>query len=62
MIKYFCDVCKKELSSRNYVSDRYKPIFAGVRCEVMVGVGETMNDGHICLACLLKVLNKGEIT
>ena len=64
-IKFFCDVCGEE-TKRNYVSERLKPELVygpserEVRCEVIVAINGTWNDGVICEKCLREVLTEPE--
>lgn len=55
MIKTFCDCCEKEIA-RNMVSNRLmknvKIAKATVKIEVMCGIGNTWNSGHLCSDCL----------
>ena len=57
MIKTFCDVCKKELT-RNIVAERLVVTSGVFSAEVIITKDKTVNDGDLCLECLLKMLNQ----
>lgn len=55
MVKYFCDCCEKQID-RNMVSSRLmenvKIAKAIVKIEIICGINETWNGGHLCGDCL----------
>jgi len=59
MIKYYCDVCGKELT-RDYVEDRLVRELDRVKVEVTVAIDGTWNKGDICGDCLIKAISKGK--
>lgn len=59
MIKYFCDMCGKEVK-RNYISERFHPKKGNFKVEVMVAFDNTWNDGIICKDCLWDILKTGK--
>lgn len=59
MIKYFCDLCKKEIKESESERLKIKRKIAGyiVEIEVMVGIGGVMNAGIICHSCIKKIIS-----
>lgn len=59
----FCDLCGEEIYTPadrgNRVSDRIRRELQEVRVEVMVGFEGTMNNGHVCTPCVIRVVNEG---
>jgi len=55
MIKYFCDVCGKEVT-RNFVDKRLNVKVGIVSVEVMLGVNLVHNHGVVCGKCLASIL------
>jgi len=58
-IKRFCDRCESEVTLRNYVLPRYRPVLGEFKLEVMVSRNGTSNSGEICFVCLVEVFNDG---
>jgi hypothetical protein len=59
-IRLMCDVCNKELQ-RNAAADRIKRRSGNVSVEVLVSYKGTWNSGEVCEACVLKIVNQGNI-
>jgi len=57
-IKYICDVCEKPMPEKE--TDRLKLEFGEIKLEVMVAFRGVCNAGHICHACIRKVLVEGK--
>ncbi len=61
MIKWFCDLCGKELpDGRNYVSRRPIYEYNNVRVELTSSVDGTWNAGQLCGACIVDVVARGQ--
>lgn len=67
MIKYICDVCENEITSRNEAVNGRHRLSAQVKSrdgkrvmsiEVMTGLDGTTNDGHFCKYCVIDALTK----
>lgn len=56
--KYFCDRCDKEIDAKE-ASHRIRRRLDSVMIEVMRGVGNTWNAGHVCDDCVIKVVVEG---
>lgn len=54
MIKYFCDICGKELSRQN--QGRIKVRRGRVSVEVMTALDDGWNSGHLCHDCIIDVI------
>ena len=60
MIRFYCDVCGKELAAKD--GDRLKGKKGILHFEVMTGKGKkkdfgpTWNDGCFCHSCILKAI------
>jgi hypothetical protein len=50
MVRYYCDVCGKELAG--YDSGRIKFRDGALQVEVMIGKYTNMNSGHFCHKCI----------
>jgi len=59
MIKYYCDVCGKELIRHTFCNRITKQLDT-VRIEIMVALKNVWNAGHICEDCVLEVVKKGK--
>lgn len=54
--KIYCDVCHKPIKGQ---VDRVRRILGKVMIEIMVRYESTWNAGHICEACVMKVITDG---
>ena len=64
MTKYFCDGCGKELDwDNNVVAHRCKRQLqingTKFQVEALVATDGCWNNGHLCVECLLRVINEG---
>jgi hypothetical protein len=68
VIRHFCDLCGDEIHAYlggNRVTHRIRRSLEAVHVEVTVGVvkdrnvGPTWNGGHVCTACVMKVVERG---
>ncbi len=58
MIRYFCDGCGDEVGPDDHgrIKREGQTNGTGILVEVMTGVNGTLNAGHVCHQCVLKVL------
>ncbi len=56
MVKYFCDVCKKQMTPND--NGRLKGKEGILEIEVMVSVNGVWNGGHVCHKCIVKAINE----
>lgn len=56
--RYYCDVCEKELA--RFEHSRLKLKLGKVAVEVIHSLDGTCNAGHVCHACIAKVIAKGK--
>ena len=54
--KTYCDCCSKPIKGS---PDRVRRILGKVMIEVMVRFENTWNAGHVCEACVIKIVNEG---
>jgi hypothetical protein len=63
MIKYFCDMCKTEIT-RNYISDRYRPwVYANgknFKADISIRQNGNPDSGEICRHCVKKIVAEGK--
>ena len=58
MIRQYCDVCEREIPAG--IPFRLRLELERVMVEIMVAVDKTWNAGHVCVECLLRVINEGK--
>ncbi len=50
MIRYFCDVCGKDIS--NYKQQRLQGKVGRLNIEVLTAIDNCWNGGHVCEDCI----------
>ena len=61
MIRYFCDLCGRELPhNRNYAVVRPVYAYKNVRVELTSSVNGLWNGGQLCECCLVDVVARGK--
>ena len=60
MIKYFCDICKKEIEPDEAGA---RPVFEQGRLMVntMRAVDKTWNAGQVCVDCIRRCVQEGKV-
>ena len=60
MIRYYCDVCGEELgkADHNRLQGSVQSGEHSVKVEVISGVDGAWNEGHLCHACVLTVVQE----
>lgn len=57
MIRYFCDICNKEIPAAK--TGRVIRQLGDVRVEVMTSFKSAANSGQICEACIVRAVVEG---
>jgi hypothetical protein len=57
MVKYFCDVCSKEIPAAK--TGRVIRQLGPVKVEIMTSFKGVSNSGHICEACVIRAVVEG---
>ena len=60
-IKFFCDVCEKEIEPKD--AGKHRVVFEKERVQaaVLIAIDGTYGAGHICMKCLKEVLEHGKL-
>lgn len=62
MVKYFCDICGKEIPPDAESHKRLKRTVGRLSFEVLTAIDSVWNAGHVCHDCIVAAINlRGDI-